>query len=633
MLEYMRKNSGSLIVWLIVGAIAVVFVFFGIGGGGGSMKYIEVNGEQISPYEYQDLLDNARRAGGASSPEMDRFIKGQVISALVGETLAKQFGQEAGLMPSDQAVSEAVAAIEAFQVDGRFDLTSYQAALRNNRLSAAEFEDDIRRQLLAERAQNLIGGLSQVQKAQLEEMYHFMEDQVRLDYLFFPSTPHRAGLTPDEEALKSFYALSQERWRQPATLSVDYVTIKPADFIDQVELSENEIQTYYEESAQRFTLPESAQVAHILLRFSSANPSEEEKKAVLAKAEAAYARSAAEDFAALARELSEDEETAAEGGQLGQIVKGSLPAEMEQYVFSAPLGQVSQPLESPLGYHLLKCESRQSQQLQPLEEVRPALEGELKALKARQKAVDLLEELIIRSETNLKLAEAAAPLGLSVVNSGPFTADAAPDFFEADAQAVSRAFAAPLEQLAPALELNEHLTLFVPTARQDSRLPQLEEVKAELTEAWLQQEADRLTQQKAADFLAQAAAQGWETAKASAGAGAAASSELGSRQRFLIEGLEPADPAEFQAVLYSMARPGDLAAQPVLVSRQGEPGALALSLKEIQPADPALLEGPLGEMFRGFMSTALSSLMVQTWRNELFELSKENIKVPAVYME
>jgi Parvulin-like peptidyl-prolyl isomerase len=636
MLEYMRKNANSSIVWLIIGAIAVVFIFFGVGGGGTQYKKITVNGEEVNPYDYERMLNAVARAqGGGGASGADKAIKLQAISELVSQILMNQFGRVNGLDPSDWALGQNIAAQPEFQVDGRFDRARYESELAAMRTDKVYFEQATRRELLASRINGLIGGLSQVFGPEALEMYRYQEDQLAFAYVFFPAETHRAGLSPAEDLLKSYYLLNQERWRRPAVMTVDYVELNPADFLDQVEINEAELMEVYGDNKVRFTDPESAEVSHILIKFPKMNPDEADRQATLERAEAAYERSRTEDFADLAREVSEDPGSASEGGSLGRISRGMTFDNFEKEAFSAPIGEVSRPVPTDIGYHLIKVISRQEAGARPFDEVKETLLNEQKAIRSREMAVTRLEDLLIRTETNPKLSEAASSMGLETKTSPSFSQDQPLEFFDKEEEELKKAFSLPLGKVS-AVENENHIVVYSPVHRVDSHVPPLDEIRAEVTEDWTADTALGLARAEADAFLGRAGQEGWETAAEALpeeGPISRGSSPLLRRSAFMDNApFNQADLLQFMAAINSVAKIGQISPLTVAGQESGRPGCFILMLSDYQAADESQFEGQMGDMFRMMMSMNKSNLLYQVWRGQLYDASKDNIIVPNEYL-
>ena len=633
MLEHMRKNANSLVVWLIIIAIAIVFVFFGIGGGGGGSKMITVNGEEVNLYEYDRMVNAISRSqGGDYSPEAQQMVKVSAVSELIGQLLLRQFADNVGLAPTDWAVGQSIASTPEFQVDGRFDKARYESELAAMRMNKALFEESTRREMMTSRVVGLVTGLSQVLKPEALEIFHFQEDQTAFDYLFFPASVHEAGLNPDEAQLTAYFALNQERWRSPATMKVEYVEFNPADFLDEAKVTDEELRDYYAENSYRFSNPESVEVSHILIKFPKMNPNDAEKALTLERAQAAYERARIEDFGLLARELSEDPGSAPQGGELGSIVRGMTFEKFEKAAFEAPRGEVTPPVETEIGYHLIKVADHRQAGTRLFEEVRAELENEQKALKARQAAINKLEDLIIRTETNPKLADAAASMNLKVEISPEFTEANPPDFFENDADLVRKAFATAVGKVGEPVEKEDHLVLYSPVERRESRIPELAEIKDEVVRAWVSAEAGNLARADGLAFIERARQNGWEAA-AEAVSVPRGETELSARAGLVGKApFERVNPMDLFAAVHSVAKTGEISPLPVAGDLDGGQGAFVIRLKAFQAADESILDGPMGRTFMSMMSMNKGNMMYQVWRGELYEASKNEILVPEEYV-
>lgn len=637
MLSYMRKNANSTIVWLIIGAIAVVFIFFGVGPGGGGGSAIEVNGQDVSLEDYANTNEMVNQAlinrGLNDSPDFQEMVKQVTVDEVVNLYLTRQFCQTMGLTPSDRDVARSIAAIPQFQSEGRFDPARYEDVIRAMRTTKPYFEKQQRDQICKERLHTLIIDLSMIQQPEALEFFHMQDDKVEFDYVFFPSSGYRTGLVPTAEALDAYYVRNQHRWVIPAELEIEYVLLRPSDFKDKVILEEAELKQYYEGNKQAYNRPESAEVSHILFLFEGLEPDSQEREKTLEKANQAYERAKKEDFAALALELSEDKDTAALGGALGSFNRGAGLGELDVVIFSTPVNQVSQPVETPLGYHLLKITGRQEAGTVPFEEIREPLEEERRVVLSRALAVSQLEDLIVRSETS-KLADAAASIGLTTSTS-LLVEDIPPYFFEGDAGAVASAFEAPLGRVADPVEKKDHLTLFTPLVLRESRIPALDEVRQEVEEAWITDETDRLAREAATTFAGQAAEMGWSEAKGAI----PVASDIKSGRTPLVsrtimsqeELFNQADSRQLLGAIYSVAAVGQVS--PVTVNGNLEAvgnGTFALTLVNFEPADPSLLKMPGNEAFISMISAQKADLFYRVWLGQLRR--EATIKVPREYL-
>ncbi|MCL2029668.1 MAG: SurA N-terminal domain-containing protein [Deltaproteobacteria bacterium] len=634
MLSQIRKNANSTVVWLIIGAISIVFIFLGMGGPTGSSYTVTVNGEEADPNEYDELL---REAGSLlrqtqTGPEVENNARMAALNEQISRILIRQFGENMGLAPSPRALREAVAAMEFFQVDGRFNLELYQAALRAQRRSAADFERELRRNLTSERAISLALGLARTYRPEMTELFHFQEDQVRFDYLFLADEDE--DIQPTAEDLGAYFALRQEKWRRPAEMTVQYVSIIPADYLEQADFTEAELEYYYAQHQDRFLKPEAAETRQILFSFPSLSPGEEEKSGALARAEEAGERLAqGADFAVLAQELSDDRNTAETGGYLGFLTRGSTFPEIEEAAFSGPLNEVIGPVATPAGYHLIKVTDRHQAGPSPLAEVREELSGELKARRARQTAVNLMEDLLTRTEINPDLEDAARRLGLRAAMSRAFTAENAPFFFEDNPEAVQRAFQAPLDKVAPPFEGDRTLVLYIPRSRQESAIPPLDEVREEVERDWRREAADSLTRRRLESYLPEIEARGWEAFLADQGMKSGTGQLTHRNALSASPPFEGSDARAVTALAYSVAKPGQVVPVSLAGRLEDLSGRFLLRLAEYQAADESRLDGPEGRTFEYFLALNKSNLFFHFWRQGLYEASRDRINIPPNFID
>jgi peptidyl-prolyl cis-trans isomerase D len=583
-------------------------------------------------------MNSRQRAGGASSPEDDHYARMAALTEQINRILTRQFGESLGLKPGPRSLREAVAALEYFQIDGRFNLERYQNVLAAQRRSASDFEQELRRNLTSERAASLVLGLARPYGPELKELFHFQEDQVRFDYLFLADEDGHWDPRPTDEDLAAYYARHRENWRRPPEMTVQYVEIIPADYVSQSEFTEAELEDYYEQNRDRFLKPEMVEARQILISFPSLSPGEAERQAALGRAEAAKARlDQGADFAALARELSDDRATSENGGSLGFLTRGSTFPELEAAAFGAPVNEVIGPVETPAGYHFIQVTARRAAGPEPLSdsEVRAELTGELKAFRARQAAVNLLEELLNRTEVNPDLADAAQSLGLRAAQSRAFTPGDAPNFFENNSEAIQRAFSAPLDRVAPPFEGERTLVLYMPRTRQESHIPPLDEVREEVGRAWQVEAADGLTRQRLEGWLPEIQAQGWEAYLASHGQNLKSGAGV-LTGRYSLSDSPPFDKSDPQAVTdlaFSATEAGQILPISLAGRLDDRSGRFLLRLAEYEAADEARLDGPEGRTFEYFLGLNKNNLALQAWRLGLYEASKDRIEIPPDFLQ
>tara|TARA_B100001248_G_C27399150_1_gene468468 strand:+ start:4612 stop:6111 length:1500 start_codon:yes stop_codon:yes gene_type:complete len=364
------KRRKNLFYYFIFALLCLPFVFLDpsfLGGAGSVAGYAaKVNDNYISIYEHRSQVDQLTRFySQVYGPEFGQSINqrrqlaAQALQQLVSEELITQKAHEYGLYVSDLEVAETIRSIEGFQRDGIFQKDIYDAFLKNSRVSAGEFEKRLRKQLISQKVRayfmdTLVENNLEREKNQALDTY-----KRKVSYL---------KIQPDQ--LKTQLKISQE--------DVEQAMANPD--------MKKEIQDYFAKNKESYQQEEQVRARHILFRASS----EEEFAQANKKAKELRDELNQQNFADKAKEISEDPGTKKRGGDLGYFARGAMVPEFEQTAFSMKVGEISEPVKTAFGYHLLLLEDKKS-----AKEVRFAdvEEKVTKAYLAEKKAKDLIANL------------------------------------------------------------------------------------------------------------------------------------------------------------------------------------------------------------------------------------------------
>ena len=403
MITVMRRYRRSLQVGLllvVVAFVASLFIFGATGPGGGARDSVaSVNGVEISvdryQRRYQEYLDAySRSLRERLSPEMaERLgLYRQVVDDLVQEELIMQRAQAEGLAVDDEELNAQIQALPAFHEGARFTLRRYADVVRRLGYTTPAFESEMRRRLTRGKVEQLVRGGVKVSDAEIEQAWAQGREQVRVAWGLVEIAPLMAAITPTDDQLEAYLAAHPDEFRLPERRRVQYVTIDPKTVRRPV--ADAEVETYYRQHPAEFEQPRRVRVAHILARVPETGGSDAEDRARAKAVEVIRRVKAGEDFAKLARELSEDSDSAARGGDLGFVGKGEVNPALEQAVLVLKPGAVAgEPVRSPLGYHALKALEVQPGGKKTLKEVasqireRLATEAADRAARARAEEV------------------------------------------------------------------------------------------------------------------------------------------------------------------------------------------------------------------------------------------------------
>ncbi len=428
MLRLMRDYATSWFIKIILGAIVIVFVLWGVGNYGDQRQnqIALVNGEPITVEEYRtaynNLLERYRQMYGENfNDDILKMLdlENQAINSLIEQRLLLQEAKRLEFRVTDEELAEAIRTMPVFQQDGRFSNRIYQAVLSQNRLTPETFEVLQRQSMLTEKIRSFITGNVKVSELETREWFHWNNSQVKIDYVLFDPAAYE-DVEPAEEALHSYYEKNKEKYKSEPKVKARYVRIDPEIFTDRVTVTDEEILADYEENIEEFRTEKSVSARHILLKTEpdeSEESVEEKRKKALEIMEKAKA---GEDFAELARTHSEGP-TKENGGDLGEFKQGDMVKPFSDTAFSMAPGQISEPVKTQFGWHVIKVEKVNEASTKTVEEATETIREKLTQQRAKTLAYEAAENLYDATFEGDNLAEIAKMHNLEPAETDPFT--------------------------------------------------------------------------------------------------------------------------------------------------------------------------------------------------------------------
>lgn len=550
MLQNIRDNSQGWIAKTIIGVIVVLMALTGfdaiIQSTSNSQNAADVNGEKITQSSLNAAVDMQRRQliqqfGKDFDASLldDKLLRQASLDSLVDRTLLLQGAKEAGMGFSDASLDQLILQTPAFQVDGKFNAARFDQILQQQGMGRMEFRERLKQDVLVSQLQASLAASNFVTDAELENF-------VRLDKQtrdFASQTIHIDTKSVDisDDELKVYYDEHKDQYMSPEQVVVEYVELRKESFFAQAEASDEELQALYQKEIAN--LAEQRRAAHILLEVND-KLSDEQAKAKLA--EVAERLKQGEDFAKLAEEVSQDPGSASNGGDLGFAGPGVYDPEFEKSLYALKKDEVSAPVRSSFGWHLIKLLDVQAPEVPSFDSLKAKLEREVKAQQVEQRFVEAAKELEEASFEASDLAQPAQELGLQVQTSGAFGREGG-EGVAANRQIVQAAFSPEvLEDGANsgAIELDPDTTLVlrVKEHKKPTLLP-LEEVSAGIRDTLSRKKASEAAKAEGEALLVQlrdggASGKDWKVVEAA------------TRSQ---EGVEP----EVLQALFRMAKPED----------------------------------------------------------------------------
>ena len=405
MIRAMRENLKVLSVslWIVIAAfIASLFFVFGRDTltGGSANSALTVNGEDIPLADYQQLYRAYMEFYQQTFKERltDELVRQlrlpeRVVDDLIQERLLLQWARREGLAVGDQELRAQIEAMPAFQEGDRFSRERYLQLLAARRLNPVTFETAKRSELLRLKVEAVIVDGVKLSDAEMREAWLLTNERIRVQYLLIETAPLIAAIQVADAELQKYYDAQQTQFRRPEQRRVQYVIVSPKGLEAEVSVTAEDVETYYRDHAREFEQPKRIRVAHILIRVASTGGGEAEATA-RQKAEATLQRiKAGADFAQVAKEISEDAASAAVGGDLGFVTEGELLKGFETAAFALKKGEVSQPVRTEFGYHLIKLLDAQAPEKKSLKEVQATIRTRLLTERADRLAQSRAETL------------------------------------------------------------------------------------------------------------------------------------------------------------------------------------------------------------------------------------------------
>ncbi len=473
MLSILRRNAGSWAIKIILSFIALTFIWWGVGTYSERDRNVAatVGGETITTNDLSETVARLEKSyrevyGSAFTPEMAKALnlKKQAMDSLIQRQILLAEAAKMGLSATDEEVQREIATIPAFQQNGQFRDDLYRSVLSYNRVTPAEFEATKRVEITMKKVEGLIAAGALVPETEAKEMFQVASRKVRL--LVVTADPGRMKAdAPTEGEILAKYEQAKERFRIPARVKLAVAAFTPDRFGREVNPSEAEIKAFYETNSDRFLTEERRLVSRIDLPFGK-----KDRDAVRKKAEEILAKSSKGktefDAQAKAYARGKAEETWLSRKDAGEALSGPL--------FQVSVDTVVGPVELPGEFVLARVNRIRFPEALPLSQVRDRIVEQIRHEKGKDLAVVKAYEAQPKAAAAKSVKTAAAAFGVPVEESGWVGAEGAPGLPPA---LVQDALLLPSGEVAPVKTVGDVNYLFQVTAKEDSHVPPLSEVR------------------------------------------------------------------------------------------------------------------------------------------------------------
>lgn len=622
MLQRIREKIEGWFATLILGLITVPFALWGINSyfdGDSKIHVADVNGTKISADNYRNALDQQRRSiqeylGKNFQPSLvdNPEFKQRVVEQLALEVLVTQAAHEQGYRVSDGQLAQLIKEDPSFQRDGKFDPALYQALLRRSGRDARGMEAGLRDNLIKRQFAAGFGETAILANADVNALIGLLDQKREIGYVTFSPESFAAKVSLAPDAAEAHYRAQVEQYTRPERVRVEYLVLSAHELAAKLKPSEDDLRKAYNEDSARFSTPEQRRASHILFNLPATAA---EQQQALAKIEAIRTQAlSGTDFAQLAKQHSQDVGSSGNGGDLGLIERGLFHPEFERAALALKAGEVSKPVRTKDGYHLIKITALKPEVRKSFAEVRDVIDKELRKRLAEEQFFEMSERFrTLTFEQADSLQPAAQALGLKIAQSDWFTRDGGTGI-AADRKVVEAAFDPELRSQgrnSNTLELADNSLVVIRALAHEPAVERpFSEVRADI-EQTLRREAARSAAARAGEDLLAALNGGGDL------------SVLAKQQ-----GLKPLTPKPFARhqtagldpklveAVFKAARPAD--GRPVHGGIELQNGGYAVfSLRRVEPGNPEQADPKVKAQARQMLNERRGAGLYNDYRSAL----------------
>lgn len=511
MLKFMRKYGSSWFIKIMLSMIIVTFVgFFGWTAVQGPFTrdvVATIDGEPISLGEYQtayrQTYDLYRRVYKDALDEamLNRLQIGrQALESIVRSRIQAHQARLAGLRVSDAELSRDIQSQPAFQRNGRFDRNLYLELLRQNRIPVSAYEAERRENLLWQKLEAVLRDGVKTTQPELEEAFRWSRERVKVRYVVFPADRLEKQVQVQEDALRAFFEREKERFRVPKKIRAAYFFADIQSFERAVKVTDEEVAKAYESRREEFRQPERRKARHILLKLPPGAGAEEVEK-TKAKAEDLMRRlREGAEFAALAKEFSDDPNRE-KGGDLGSITRGELDPAFERVVFEMKAGELRGPVRTGFGFHVIRLDGIEPERVRPLPEVKATLADGLRAARAADQARNAIERVWDEVSQGRAFESFPETAGIKRGVSDFFSADGKELPLPDRERVAAAVFRLARGEISDPVEGEGGWYLVRVVDERPARIPDLKEVRKDVEKEFIRRQSGRLAEERAREWV------------------------------------------------------------------------------------------------------------------------------------
>ncbi len=449
MLSFMRAHATGWIIKVLLGAIVVVFVFWGAGSFNSKNKNNvgTVNGKPITIEEYNDVYnrlaaDISRKLGREPDKKMLKTfnIEKKSFLYLVDKIILSEEAKRLNIKVTNKELADAIRANRTFQDEKEvFDDQIYNRVLSASRMTTEKYEASLKEDMVIQKLITFVIGNAKAGEEEALKWYNWQNSSVNIKYLFFDPLSYK-DISVSEQKIKDYFKTHADDYKIPEQVKIEYCSFNISDYQEKINISEQEIKNHYETNIEKYKSPKKVEARHILLKLDKDADKQKEE----ARKQEAYdiIRKAknGEDFAELAIKRSEGP-SAANGGYISSFTKEMMVKPFSDAAFSLKEQAISSPVRTVFGWHIIKTEKIHNEKITSFNDAKKDIETQLKAEKAKMTAFADAEEIHSALTLQSDWSEVSKKKRLSVIKTGFFTFNSPDKYIEDKEGVIEAAFA------------------------------------------------------------------------------------------------------------------------------------------------------------------------------------------------
>lgn len=442
MLEKIRNSTDSKLAKVILAIIIIPFALFGIDSylsSVGSNVYVaKVNGTEISGQQYQNSEALIKDQMGSENNDPALFqspeFKKAVIDNLISTELVNQSISENGFVISNDQLSSYIVGMPDFQKDGKFSQERYDEIVQYNNLTPKRLEDRIRVQMATQQVKDSLNRMIHVPKEIIQPLVNLAYQKRDISLHEIKLDDYKKKITPTDEEISKFYEENTNAFVRPDRIKIEFLIYSVAGIVPSISVTDDEVKQFFNENKDNFQAGQQRKAKHILFAYQPGIDFEEKAKIKdLAQTTLNEIKKTPSIFNKKAEELSQDIESAKNGGDLGFFSRGDMVKPFEEAVFSLEENELSELVETEFGLHIIMLTEIKGENLS-FDKLKTQIKGELiygKALEEYSTKAEDFNNIVYENSENLE--EAANTFGLEIQQSQWLTLDDARKFFNNEA--------------------------------------------------------------------------------------------------------------------------------------------------------------------------------------------------------